>query len=206
MRDAMSDITRDEQQQTAEASAVVRALLLALDAYLPGAAARGEHVSVLTVGTLERLGASDADLAIARQAGALHDIGKLSVRREVLLKPAPLTAKELTEVREHVRYGSALLERIPQVAPCAPLVLRQYEHWVGTGFPDGLKEAEIPLGARALSVSLAFAAMTAARPWRAALPEEEALQHIREDSARAFDPQVVEAFLAVQPLVQPVHL
>lgn len=206
MRDAMSDITRDEQQQAAEASAVVRALLLALDAYLPGAAARGEHVAVLTVGTLERLGASDADLAIARQAGALHDIGKLSVRREVLLKPAPLTAKELTEVREHVRHGSALLERIPQVASCAPLVLRQYEHWAGTGFPDGLKETEIPLGARALSVSLAFAAMTAARPWREALPEEEAIAQIREDAGRSFDPQVVDAFLAVQPLIQPVAL
>lgn len=202
----MSNTVSQIDAQWAESNSVVRALLLALDAYLPGAAARGEHVSVLTVGTLEKLGASDAELAIARQAGALHDIGKLAVRREVLLKPAVLTATELTEVREHVRLGSQLLQRIPQVAASAPLVLRQYEHWAGTGFPDGLKEAEIPLGARALSVSLAFVAMTAARPWREALPEEQALQHIREDSARAFDPQVVEAFLAVQPLIQPVAL
>lgn len=202
----MSDTATQFDAQLAESNAVVRALLLALDAYLPGAAVRGEHVSVLTVGTLEKLGASDAELAIARQAGALHDIGKLSVRREVLLKPAPLTAKELTEVREHVRYGSQLLQRIPQVAASAPLVLRQYEHWAGTGFPDGLKEAEIPLGARALSVSLAFVAMTTAQPWRKALAEEEAVEQIRSDAGRSFDPRVVEAFLAVQPLIQPVAL
>jgi response regulator RpfG family c-di-GMP phosphodiesterase len=202
----MSDHVSETESQWAESNAVVRALLLALDAYLPGAAARGEHVSVLTVGTLERLGASDEELAVARQAGALHDIGKLSVRREVLLKPAPLTAKELTEVREHVRYGSRLLERIPQLASAAPLVLRQYEHWAGTGFPDGLKGADIALGARALSVSLAFVAMTTSQPWRQALSEDEALEQIRSDAGRAFDPQVVEAFLAVQPLIQPVAL
>lgn len=202
----MSNAVSQIDAQWAESNSVVRALLLALDAYLPGAAARGEHVSVLTVGALEKLGASDAELAIARQAGALHDIGKLAVRREVLLKPAPLTATELTEVREHVRYGSRLLERIPQVAASAPLVLRQYEHWAGTGFPDSLKEAEIPLGARALSVSLAFVAMTTSQPWRKALSEEEAIEQIRSDAGLSFDPQVVEAFLAVQPLIQPVAL
>lgn len=203
----MSKKTKVEEIHFIEANAIVRALSLALDTYLPGAAARGEHVSVLTVSTLEKLGAPEADLSIARQAGALHDVGKLAISREVLLKPGPLTAKELTEVREHVRYGAALLERIPKIAACAPLVLRQYEHWAGTGFPDGLKEEAIPLGARALSVALAFVAMVSPQPWRKnALSEEEALQQIRDDAHRAFDPKVIDAFIAVQPLIQPVQL
>lgn len=202
----MSDATFATEELWTQGNAVARALGLALDTYLPGSCARGEHVAVLTVGTMERLGAPDVDLLVARQAGALHDIGKLSVSRKILLKPAPLTAKELTAVREHVRHGAALVGRIAPVAACAPLVLRQYEHWAGTGFPDGLKEGEIPLGARALSVALAFVAMTAAQPWREAMGEEEALEQIRADAGRAFDPEVVEAFLSVQPLVQPVHL
>ena len=105
------------------------------------------------------------ELRTLRQAAELHDVGKLAIPEEILSKPGPLSDDEWEFVRRHTLIGERILGAAPALGAAAKLVRSTHEHWDGTGYPDGLAGAEIPLGARIIAVCDAFDAMTSPRPY-----------------------------------------
>jgi flavin-dependent dehydrogenase len=146
---------------------------------------------ILAMRSGERAG---RDLAEAiRAGGPLHDIGKLEVDRAILDKPGALDPVELEEIRSHPELGARMLRGIRSLRAALDCVLHHHERWDGTGYPNGLADAAIPLEARIFAVCDAIEAMTTARPYREALPTTTALYRVREASGQQFDPAVVEA-------------
>ena len=124
----------------------------------------------------------------------LHDCGKVGIPESVLNKPGPLTAAEWRVMRTHPIIGYQLVADIPFLRTAALVVRCHHEMFDGTGYPGGLKGEEIPLAARVFSVVDAFDAMTASRPYRAALPVEQAVLELERMAGTQFDPDVVRAF------------
>ncbi|MFL5781026.1 MAG: GAF and HD-GYP domain-containing protein, partial [Thermoleophilaceae bacterium] len=176
---------------TAEALA---AALEAKDAYTALHARSIVH-NAEAVGRL--LGLSGQTLRDLRYGAAFHDIGKIAVPESILNKPGPLTDPERTEVERHVVVGEQILAPIEFLASVRPLVRHGHEHWDGNGYPDGLAGDQIPLGSRIILVCDAYDAMTSDRPYRAAMPEEEARRELLRFAASQFDPQIVDALIDV---------
>ena len=132
-----------------------------------------------------------------RLAALLHDIGKIGVRDELLLKPENLSSDEFSEIQMHSSYGAALLKPISQLEGVIPGVASHHERYNGTGYPKGLKGENIPLIARIIAVADTFDAMVSDRPYRKALTRVRALTEIETCSGTLFDPKVVKAFLAL---------
>ncbi|HET9738741.1 MAG TPA: HD domain-containing phosphohydrolase [Solirubrobacteraceae bacterium] len=128
-------------------------------------------------------------------AALLHDLGKLAVPHEILHKPGPLTRAEWEVMAEHPVAGERILLRIPDLAPIAPIVRHEHEHFDGSGYPDGLRGRLIPIGSRIILACDAYHAMIADRPYRAALSAGEAAAELRRGAGLQFDPDVVDALL-----------
>jgi diguanylate cyclase (GGDEF)-like protein len=173
--------------------AVLSDALEAKDGYT---AAHTREVADLSERLGIRIGMAKDELRTLRYGALLHDIGKIVVRREVLNKPGPLTATEFDEIRLHTGTGVRMLERVDQLSSVLPLIRSAHERWDGNGYPDGLAGEAIPLGARVICACDAFHAMVSDRPYRAALPAEEAVAELRRCAGKQFDPAVVEALLA----------
>lgn len=124
----------------------------------------------------------------------LYDIGKIGVTEAVLSKSGGLTAKERRAAEAHSEIGADLLTSVGVLQPAIDAVRSHHERWDGSGYPDGLKGQEIPILARIIAVVDSFDAMTVNRPWREALPFDEARAQIEEGSGSSFDPLVVQAF------------
>jgi putative two-component system response regulator len=157
----------------------------------------GVRVAALAEPVARKLGWGPERIAMLRHAAPLHDVGKVVVRAEVLLKPGPLSPEERAEMRTHPRAGASLVLPLRNARHLLPYVLLHHERWDGDGYPCGLSGESIPIEARLLAVADAFDAMTSERPYRARRPHEEALAELRRESGKQFDPAIVEAFLAV---------
>jgi putative nucleotidyltransferase with HDIG domain len=127
----------------------------------------------------------------------LHDVGKIGVSDSILLKPGKLTDEEWTSMRQHPEIGYHMLKQVKFLQGAADLILSHHERWDGKGYPRGLVEDEIPLGARIFMVVDTFDSMTSDRPYRKALSTLDALNEIMRHSGAQFDPRVVEAFLDI---------
>jgi putative two-component system response regulator len=125
----------------------------------------------------------------------LHDIGQIRVSESILNKPGPLTPEEWIEMYKHPEEGARMISEIPYLAPAVPIVMHHHERWDGKGYPKGLRETEIPIEARLLSVADTFDAMTADRVYREALGKITAKEEIAEQACKQFDPDIVEVFL-----------
>jgi len=159
----------------------------------------GDHsneVAELAVRVGRRLGMSGDELDRLRYGALLHDVGKIGIPGELLRKPGPLTDAERSRMNEHTAIGARMLERIPFLAPVAPLVRSAHERYDGGGYPDGLAGAEIPLGAMVIATCDAYHAMTSDRSYRQAMPAELALDEVRRHSGAQFDPEVAAALIA----------
>jgi putative nucleotidyltransferase with HDIG domain len=157
------------------------------------------HSQRVTAITIEIAKAMDVDRSLLRQIarGAfLHDIGKMGIPDQILRKPGPLTAEEREIMRKHCEIGYAVLERISFLKEAAEIVLAHQEFYDGSGYPRGLKGAEIPLGARIFAVADTLDAMISDRPYRKAVSISAARAEIQRCSGTQFDPQVVLVFLA----------
>ncbi len=166
--------------------------LEATDAYT---AEHARTVAELSEQLGRSLGMRGVDLRDLRYAALLHDIGKISVPPEILTKPGPLDPDQLAEMRRHAAVGAEMLEQIPAFASVHPLVRSAHERWDGGGYPDGLREQEIPLGARVIAACDALHAMTSDRPYRDAMSVERAVEELQRHMGRQFDPQVIVALL-----------
>lgn len=149
----------------------------------------------MSVGIGIRMGLSEPQLTILNLAGHLHDIGKVSIPDEVLLKQAPLTDAERSVMQTHTSIGEQVVSRISLLSDVAPVVGQHHEWFDGSGYHRGLRGDDIVLEARILAVVDAFDAMTTSRPYRPALATEVAIGEIREGSGSQFDPEVASIFL-----------
>jgi putative nucleotidyltransferase with HDIG domain len=132
------------------------------------------------------------------QRGALlHDVGKIGVSDTILLKPGKLTDDEWTWMRKHPEIGYNMLKEVGFLRGASEIVLAHHERWDGKGYPKGLHQDEIPIGARIFAVCDTFDSMTSDRPYRKALSTQESLNEILRCSASQFDPRIVEAFLDI---------
>jgi putative nucleotidyltransferase with HDIG domain len=139
----------------------------------------------------------EAELRALEAAALLHDTGKLAIPEHILNKPDKLTAAEFETMKQHSRIGAEILSSIEFPFPVVPIVRHHHENWDGSGYPDGLRGEEIPIGARILSVVDCFDALTSDRPYRRAFSSDKALRVIRERRGAMYDPAVVDALLRV---------
>jgi two-component system cell cycle response regulator len=159
----------------------------------------GNHlkgVAKLALGVGTRLSLIPVELDVVVRAAELHDVGKMAIPDEILHKPGPLSEDEWSFVRQHTIVGERILSAAPALLPVAKLVRASHEHWDGSGYPDGLAGEAIPLGARVVGVCDAFDAMITSRPYRKAMPLEQAIAELRACAGTQFDPRVVDAFCA----------
>jgi putative nucleotidyltransferase with HDIG domain len=163
------------------------------DAYT---ADHANEVADLAAAVGGRLGIAGAALDRLRYGALLHDVGKIGVPGELLRKPGPLTAGERERMDEHTAIGARMLERIPFLAPVAPLVRSAHERYDGGGYPDGLSGERIPLGAMVIATCDAFHAMTSDRSYRSAMSQADAIAELEANVGTQFDPAVVEALIA----------
>jgi two-component system cell cycle response regulator len=173
------------------------ALLRALAEHDPHMGAPTEAVE-LAVSTAQGLGLGVDEIERVRHATELRDVGKVAVPHAILGKPGPLRKEEWEFVRRHPVIGERIINGAPALSPIAPLVRSSHERWDGQGYPDGLAGEDIPLGARIVAVADAFAAMTAARPYRPTRGADEAIEELRACAGTQFDRGVVEAFAAAR--------
>lgn len=167
----------------------------ALEAKDDYTAAHARDVSELAVSVGRTIGMSSEELRMLGYGALLHDIGKIAIRSEILHKPGPLTTDEYEEMKQHTVVGARMLERIPYFEQVRPLVRNSHERWDGGGYPDGLEGDSIPIAARIISACDAFHAMTSDRPYRRAMPVEDAVAELRRHSGTQFDRAVVDVLV-----------
>lgn len=182
---------------------VARALVRALELAHPHLEGHSERVASYAVAIGCELGLSKATLRDLRLAAALHDIGMLGLPNE-LLTVAPLTPEQRLQIQEHPRLSVLLVSRIHRFKDLSLWIECHHERWDGTGYPHGWRREQIPLPARVLAVAEAFDGMRTETPYRPALSEQHAIEAIQQGAGTLFDPRVVQAFLKVQPVLQPV--
>ncbi len=127
-----------------------------------------------------------------RAAALLHDIGKLAVPEHIIAKPGKLTPEEFEKMKIHPVVGAQILDKVGFPYPVVPIVRSHHEKWDGSGYPDGLKGEDIPIGARILSAVDCLDALASDRQYRRALPLDDAMAHVLREAGKAFDPRVVE--------------
>ncbi len=151
----------------------------------------GEHAEAIA----RRLGWTADALEELRVGAALHDVGKVNVRQEVLAKTGRLDDGELAEIRAHPVEGVWLIAGVRSLAPALPYVLFHHERWDGEGYPTRRAGSDIPLEGRVLAVADAFDAMTSSRPYRECLSSVEAVTEIERCAGAQFDPRLAEIFV-----------
>lgn len=156
-----------------------------------------QRVTKMTLKLARLMSMNDEQLVHVRRGALLHDMGKLGVPDHILLKPGKLTDEEWEIMRSHPQFAFEMLSPVEYLRPALEIPYCHHEKWDGTGYPRGLKGVRIPLEARIFAVVDVWDALLSDRPYRKAWSQERVLAHIRQDAGSHFDPQVVEAFIAI---------
>ena len=186
--------------------ATLEAFARAIDARDPYTAGHSGRVTAYSLVLARQSGKHAAEFETIRRAGMLHDIGKVGVPDAVLMKPAALDAHERALIEAHVTIGYHMLVSLPFLGASLPAVRGHHERWDGQDYPDRLGGTDIHPHARIMAVADSYDAMTSARPYRAALPPEEAARRLRADSGMQFDPSAIELFDAVEREFAALHM
>jgi hypothetical protein len=173
----------------------IGALAEAVDKRDPFTSKHSQRVRTISVDIGRQLHVSAAELEALEWGGLLHDVGKIGVPDNVLLKQGKLTREERITMNAHPVLGAQIIGPVDRLAPELPVIRHHHEWYNGSGYPDRLMGDEIPRLARILHVADAFEAMTADRPYRKALSTEQALAELRKFAGVQFDPEVVDAFV-----------
>jgi len=181
---------------------VIVSLTMALEAKDPYTEGHSVRVAAYSEAMGKQLGLPPEVLDIVHRACLVHDLGKIAVDENILSKRDRLSTMEREKMVMHPLIGESILRPIAMLGPLLPGVRSHHEHFDGTGYPDGLAGEAIPIEARIMAVADAFDAMTSNRPYRQALPEEEALAELRRNAGTHFDPRVVAAFEQIYPAVK----
>lgn len=170
----------------------IEALALAIDAKDHTTHQHLRRVRIYALEIAKELGLTEQETDALRAAALLHDIGKLAVPDHIINKPGRLTPEEFEKMKIHPAVGADILEKVAFPYPVAPIVRSHHEKWDGTGYPDGLKGEEIPIGARILAAVDCLDALASDRQYRKALPLDKAMKEVAEQAGKQFDPKVVE--------------
>ena len=194
----------------------IEALALAIEAKDQTTGEHLQRVQAYALGMATELGLGEQELLAVQAASILHDIGKLAVPDYIISKPGRLTPEEFEKMKVHPVVGAEILERVNFPYPVVPIVRAHHEKWDGSGYPNGLKGTEIPIGARILSAVDCLDALASDRQYRKALPLKEAMNIVSGESGKAFDPQIVailelryeefERLARLKPMSEPLHL
>jgi putative nucleotidyltransferase with HDIG domain len=198
---AVEEKTRELERAYTEISETYRitleALVTALDARECETGNHSQRVVKLTLAIADRIGLAGPERDHLARGALLHDIGKIGVSDQVLLKPGKLTPEEWQEMRRHPEIGARILSGIPFLGPAAEIVLSHQERWDGLGYPRGLSKEQVPIGARIFAVADAVDAITSDRPYRRGHSFQFARQEIERYAGTQFDPEVVRHFLTI---------
>jgi HD-GYP domain-containing protein (c-di-GMP phosphodiesterase class II) len=183
--------TKQVLEDFIETTAVLGELIEIRDHYT------GQHVKNIkeisdAVG--KKMGLDQNKIEDLKLAASLHDIGKIGISDEILNKKGPLTEKEYEIIKKHPLTGAYAIRNIGRLKSIYKIILYHHERYDGKGYPFGLKGNEIPLCSRILSVMDAYDAMTSDRPYRKAMPMDEAIKIIKSEKGKQFDSEVVDAF------------
>jgi putative nucleotidyltransferase with HDIG domain len=152
------------------------------------------RVTNLTVRLAEIMGITGERLNYIRRGSLLHDIGKMGIPDQILLKPGPLTASEYEVMKKHPVFAYEMLSKIEFLRPCLDIPYCHHERWDGTGYPLGLKGLQIPLAARIFSVVDVWDALHSNRPYRQEWPVERITEYLAKQAGTQFDPAIVQTF------------
>jgi HD-GYP domain-containing protein (c-di-GMP phosphodiesterase class II) len=156
-----------------------------------------EEVAELAVKLAKVLNLPEKEIARIETAARVHDLGKIAVPDAILLKPGPLTEEEWKVMKQHPVVSAEILSGLEIYKDCVDIIRHEHEHWDGSGYPDGLKGEEIPLGSRIIAVADVWHALISDRPYRKAYTKEEARKIMQEMAGKTLDPKLVEVFLKI---------
>jgi diguanylate cyclase (GGDEF)-like protein/putative nucleotidyltransferase with HDIG domain len=191
--------TRETEELSRIHFATAEALATAIDAKDQTTHCHVRRVQIYAAGMGEVLSLSRNDIAALKAGALLHDIGKLAVPAHIINKPGRLTPAEFDKMKIHTTVGAQILSRVNFPYPVTPIVRHHHEQWDGLGYPDGLKEEQIPITARIISVVDCFDSVREDRPFRRGMTRDEAIAFLLRGSGTHFDPNVVELFIKHLP-------
>jgi putative nucleotidyltransferase with HDIG domain len=193
-RKQADEIESAYQELEATYDQTLAALSSALDARDRETEGHSLRVAHLSYRLALEYGLSPEQAKTLERGAILHDIGKIGVSDNILLKPGPLDPQEWEVMRQHPDIGAQIVKGIPFLQEAMPVIRYHQECWDGSGYPLGLKETAIPLNARIFAVVDTFDALTTERPYRSPISAQEAMEYIRSKSGILFDPTIVTAF------------
>lgn len=185
------------QRRQSTRSAIVETLKSTLEARDFLTEGHGERLQDLAAKLACRIGLPEHKISDIRLLAQFHDIGKIGISDAILFKPESLTADEFAEMKRHSEIGYRIAHTSPDLSPIAQGILKHHEWWNGSGYPLGLEGEKIPLECRIIAIADAYDAMTSDRPYRKALPREQALTELKHCAGTQFDPRLVEAFVSL---------
>jgi HD-GYP domain-containing protein (c-di-GMP phosphodiesterase class II) len=174
---------------------LVKSLISIVEAKHKYTKGHSERVHAISCYLGKKLGLKRHAREVLHWASLFHDVGKISVPDAILNKPGTLTEEEFAVIKRHPVVGSEVLSHIEQLHEALPAIRHHHERMDGSGYPDGLKGDEVPLAARIIAVADVYDALTSTRSYRPAMPVSKALELMREEEGRHFDPRVLRLFL-----------
>jgi len=192
-----AELHRERMKLERLSVATLEALVNALEAKDPYMRGHSARVADLSATIAHQLGMSDEEVEQVRVAGRLHDIGKIGTRESVLNKQGTLTPEEFEHVKQHVLIGSQILAPLSHLGDIIPAVRHHHERFDGTGYPDGLRGADIPLAARVIGAAEVFDALSTSRAYQEKMSPEKAIERIADLAGTVLDPKVHEALVSV---------
>lgn len=191
------DVERSRAELCIAYDATIAGWSRALDLRDHDSEGHSERVADLTINLARAFGLNEEQVVHIRRGALLHDMGKLGVPDAILLKPGKLTDSERKLMHNHPQYAYQMLSPIDYLQPALDIPFSHHEKWDGTGYPRGLKGEEIPIAARLFAVVDVWDALTNDRPYHKGWSQEVAVEYLRSESGKQFDPGVVEVFLRV---------
>jgi uncharacterized domain HDIG len=179
----------------------VATLSKAVDARDPYTAGHSQRVAAISLLIGKEIGLSDEHLETLEISALFHDIGKLGIPDNILLKAGKLDELELQKIKEHPTIGVSILKEVDFLKDVLPIIRHHHERYSGNGYPYGIKGNDIPLEARIISIADTYDAMTSDRPYRKGLSHEDAIAEIKRFSGIQFDPKIVDCFVLINRCV-----
>ncbi len=194
LKNTINKLTKQSKQGLSESIFAFAKTLELKDHYT------GEHVENtvhFAIGVAKELNLPKEDVELIKQASMLHDLGKIGISENILLKKGKLNKKEFSEIRKHPQIGADIIRPIKFLHDLIPFIFYHHERWDGKGYPTGIKGEDIPLGARVIAIADVYQALISDRPYHKAFTKSAAIDIIKKSSGTQFDPRIVSAFLKV---------
>jgi len=175
----------------------IRALAAAIDAKDPYTKGHSERVAETSIALAQVLNLPGREIENIEYTALLHDIGKIGIADNILGKNSSLTDEEFDKIKEHTVMGAKIIEPVDFLKNSYEAIYHHHEKYNGTGYPDGLKEKDIPLSARIIAVADAYDAMGSDRPYRKKLSKDKILNELKDQSGKQFDPEIVKVLISI---------